>query len=226
MVMNRKEIYTESKKFGLGQTGRTDFNETWLFEMPEGMGHFETFNALEYSIYDLIKSGFTPTKISNDLYKIEGANIVFYWIEKDKTILLGCELEKRPQGLVAIYTGKNPGIRGKAPYASDLYMHILADQHNSIRLLSDISMSDEGYKIWQRLFTGGNKVSIYDKESPGETFKTFNSIQEMDQYFQNDDRDYRRYQYVLSPEGQILGEMRNHFNIRRYRELSGLSIED
>ena len=85
--MNRKEIYTESKKFGLGQTGRTDFNETWLFEMPEGMGHFETFNALEYSIHDLINSGFTPLKINNNLYKIEGVNIVFYWIEKDKIIL-------------------------------------------------------------------------------------------------------------------------------------------
>jgi hypothetical protein len=224
--MNRKEIYTESKKFGLGQTGRTDFNETWLFEMPEGMGHFETFNALEYSIHDLINSGFTPLKINNNLYKIEGVNIVFYWIEKDKIILLGCELEKRPQGLVVIYTGKNPTIRGKAPYASDLYMNILNDQKQSIRLLSDVSLSDEGYKIWKKLFMGGNKVSIYDRELPGETFKSFDSIQEMDSYFQNDNRDYRRYQYILSPEGQILGEMRNYFNIRRYRELSGLNVED
>jgi len=224
--MNNKEIYTESKKWGMGQTSRTDFIETWLFEMPEGTGHFEIYDALEYGIKDLIQSGFAPIKLAGDLYKIEGVNIVYYWIEKDKTILLGCELEKRPQGLVINTTGKNPNIRGKAPFASDLYTAILHDQQSSIRILSDETLSDEGYNIWKRLFKLGNKISVYDKQTPGQTFQTFNNIEDMDEYFQYDNTDYQRYQFVLSPQGIILGETRNNFHIRRIRETTPLGVED
>ena len=44
-------------------TSRTDFNETWLFEMPHGVGSFETFNTLVYNITDIINNGGVPISI-------------------------------------------------------------------------------------------------------------------------------------------------------------------
>lgn len=224
--MTKKEIYEEAKKFGLGQTSRTDFIETWLCESPEGLGSFETFEMLEYNIYDLIGSGKIPVNVVGDLKKIEGQNMVSYWYEKDGIILLGCELEKKSQALIVCLIGKNPKFIKQPPYASDLYVAIQQDQKHSIRLMSDAGLSNEGYKIWKRLFTLGNKISIYDKENPGQTFQTFNTVEEMDSYFQNDNTDFRRYQYILSPTGEILGETRCNFHLRRIRELTPLGTED
>lgn len=49
-------------------TGRTDFVETWLTEMPQGLGSFPTFDQIEYTIKDRIKSG-SPIIDVNDVAK-------------------------------------------------------------------------------------------------------------------------------------------------------------
>ena len=87
-------------------------------------------------------------------------------------------------------------------------------------------MSDEGYNIWARLFKQGHKVSIYDRSLPGQTFKTFDNIEEFDSYFKHDDTHYEKYQYVLSESKEMIAEMRGFFHIRRFRELTGLSLTD
>jgi len=102
---------------------------------------------------------------------------------------------------------------------------ILKDSGKNIRILSDTQLSDQGYAVWKQLFAKGHKVSVYDRNQPGKTFKTFNDPTEMDQYFAQDDTDYERYQFVLSEQTNI-AECRSFFNIRRYRELTGLSLED
>jgi hypothetical protein len=222
-----KEIYTESKKWGMGQTSRTDFIETWLFEMPAGTGNFATFEGLVFIIRDLIGSGVEPVTISENLKKIEGINRVLYWREDNENILIGVELEKRPEGLVVRLTGKNPALKGKPPYASNLYMDAMNDQQKSIRFLSDIKLSDEGYGIWKKLFNLGNKISVYDIENPGKTFKTFDSSEELDEFFRHGDSSFQRYQYILSPKvGTVIAEMRSNFHIRRIRETTPLGVED
>jgi hypothetical protein len=206
-------------------TSRIDFNETWLIEMPTGLGSFETYDMLEYNIKDLIDNGVVPTDLGNGIKKIDLSQTMVYWYEdKNGTILLGVELDKKSQGLIVRLTGKNPKYRGKSPYASELYQFILRDNKTkSIRLLSDESLSDEGKQIWDRLFSMGLNVSVYDRESPGKSFKTFKTKEEMDNYFELDNTDFKRYQYVLSESGEMLAETRSFFNTRRYRELiSGL----
>lgn len=202
-------------------TSRTDFNETWLTEMPQGLGSFETYDMLEYNIKDLLNNGIVPEYLINGIKKIDLSQTMVYWYEdKNGIIILGVELDKRPQGLIVRLTGKNPRYIGKPPYASDLYQIILQDNKTkSIRLLSDESLSDEGKQIWDRLFSMGLNVSVYDRESPGKSFKTFKTKKEMDRYFKLDDTDFKRYQYVLSETGEMLAETRSYFNTRRMREL-------
>lgn len=201
-------------------TGRTDFVDTWLTEMPQGLGSFPTFDQLEYTIKDRIKSGSPVIDVTHDTKKIVGKQVLFYWLESSNgEIILGSELQIKPQGLVVSVTGKNPKYQGKSPYASDLYNLILKDSGKSIRLISDVSLSDEGYGIWKRLFQQGHKISVYDSTNPGKSFTTLDSIQDMDQYFAKDDTDFRRYQYVLSEAGEVLAETRSYFNTRRMREL-------
>ena len=200
-------------------TGRSDFVETWLTEMPQGLGSFPTFDQIEYTIKDRIKSGSKIIDIAPNTKKIVGQQVMFYWIESHGEILLGVELQIKPQGLVVSVTGKNPKYSGRRPYASDLYNIILNDSGKSIRLISDDSLSDEGYAIWKRLFQQGHKISIYDRAEPGKTFTTLDSIENMDKYFGDDDSDFRRYQYVLSESEEVLAETRSYFHTRRMREL-------
>jgi hypothetical protein len=200
-------------------TNRTDFIETWLTEMPMGLGSFPTFDQVEYTIKDRIKAGSKVIDVSPNIKKIVGQQVIYYWVEIKGEIALGVELQIRPQALVVSVIGKNRKYVNKPPYASDLYNSILQDSGKSIRLISDLSLSDEGYDIWKRLFKQGHKISVYDRAEPGKTFTTLNSIEEMDKYFAMDDTDYKRYQYVLSEMGEVLAETRSYFNTRRYREL-------
>lgn len=207
-------------------TSRTDFNKTWLMEAPEGQGSFETFDALEYNIRDRLKSGSAAIALDGkDLFKIDGQQVKYYWYEHDGRILLGAELSVRPQGLVVNRVGKSPMKGHTRPHASDLYLAILKDNDQSL-LFSDTQMSDDGLSLWKRLVTNGYPVSVYDRAAPGKSFKTFTDPSELDEFFKDDDRDYRRYQYVLSSPGDVLAETRSHFNTRRYRELSGLALDD
>jgi hypothetical protein len=206
-------------------TSRTDFNDTWLTEMPRGLGSFEMYDMLVYNINDRIKGGSSIEDLGNDLKKIDGLQVKYYWYEKNDTILLGAELSVKPQGLVVNSLAKKPKLQGE-PYATDLYDAILKDSNRSIKLLSDIDMSNEALKVWKRLLQRGHKISVYDRENPGQSFITIDNEQELLKYFKDDDTDYRRYQYVLSESGELLAETRSYFNTRRMRELAGIGLID
>lgn len=203
---------------------RTRFNQSWLTEMPSGLGSFETYDALVYAIKDRIKQGSEVRSLGDGLYKITGQQVLYYWVGATDRIDIGVELEITPQALVVNLTGKNPSLRGKPPYASNLYLAILKDSDRSIRIMGDKQLSDEGYGIWKRLLRSSNTVSVYDNQDPGQTFKTFDKVEDLDRYFANDDTDFMRYQYVLSQPGEMLAETRSYFNTRRYRELAGLNL--
>jgi len=208
-------------------TSRNDFNNTWLYEMPSGLGSFEIFDAFIYTLNDLRSTNIPITKLDNNLNKIDLPSSVYYWYEKDGEILMGSELHKKPQGLVVSVTAKNPKYRGKPPFASDLYRIILQDNSNlNIRILSDTQLSDEGYSIWKYLLNSGVKISVYDRENPGKSFKTFDNIEDMEQYFEHDNTDFKRYQYVMSESIIQIAECKSFFNTRRYRELAGLDLKD
>lgn len=193
-------------------TSRTDFNETWLMEMPKRISSTEMFSSMADEIRELIDSGITPIALGSNFYKIELTDSVYYWYQDDTVIVLATELSKRQQGLVVNGVAKNPDkkYRGQPPSAPQLYDAILNDSNRSIRLLSDTLMTDLGLDIWKRLFNMGHKISVYDEENPGKSFTTLHSLADFDQYFGND-RDKARYQFVLS-ERSYLAECRSYFN--------------
>ena len=209
-------------------TGRADFEETWLSEMPFRLGSFDaedsgkSFKFIVDTIQELIEKGKKAVSVDANTKKIQAAHRLYYWKEFNDRIVLGIILEKHAQGLVVTLVGKDPNYRGKPPYASDLYTLILKDKKNNLRLFSDDILGDEGFGIWKRLFQQGNKVSVYDRTAPGKTFTTLNSVDDMNKYFGDSfpiDTDFSKYQFVLSHSESALSEVRTYFTLRRYREL-------
>lgn len=205
-------------------TGREEFVRSWiLLEAPEGFGQFETFDQVSYSIKDLLKHGAKPVALADGTKKLAlGDSTFWYWREVDDKVVLGVELVKKDQNLTVTVVGKDPKLRGRGPYASDLYATILADvKDRALRLTSDQTLSDEGLKLWKRLLKQGYKISVYDNEQPGQSFKQLDTEQELSKFFSNDDRTFRRYQYVVTESADVMLLVRARFNSRRTRELCG-----
>lgn len=195
--------------------------------MPSGLGSFETFDTLDYTIRDFLRHGISPIKLDGGLRKIETSTVVLYWFVRNEEIVIGTELYKKPEALVVSVTGKNPKFKGKAPFASDLYSAILKDSGKNIRLMSDSQLSDEGLDLWKKMVAGGHKVSVYDRNEPGKTFASFNEPSELDAFFKYDDTDYLRYQYVLSENVLEYCSMRASFRLRLLRENTpGVTLTD
>lgn len=203
---------------------RSSFVETWLAEMPSVLGSFGTYETFEYSIKDFLKHCITPT-ISSQLHKIDAGDRLFYWLGSN--IDIATELYVKPEGLVVSITGKNPDLKGKSPFASDLYSAILKDSGKNVKLLSDDQLSDEGFSMWKNMVRQGSKVSVFDIKEPGKTFKTFDSPEEMDEFFKHDDSDFRRYRFVLSENLMSFVTMRSSFKLRLLRESTpGMALTD
>lgn len=199
---------------------RESFVESWLKEMAVGLGQFETYDMLCYVIRDYLKNGIKPIKVTDEVFKMDVAQNVLYWngTSDGAVIALGVELRKESEALVVTILGKNPRLRGKEPYASALYSLIVKDYGENIRIKSDKFLSDEGYSVWKRLVKDGFKVSVYDSQNPGQSFKTFDTPEELESFFKHDDSDYKRYQFVLSETVENLMSVRSSFLLRKHRE--------
>ena len=188
--------------------------------MPQQVGEMpDIFNSIKYTINDNITHGIKPKKVNNTLNKIVGEQMMIYWYEINNEIALAAELHIKQESLVVSLLGKNPVFKNKPPYASDLYSAIAQDNSKSLRFTSDTVLTDEGSKVWKKLYQLGNKISVYDDDFPGQTFKTIDNEQEMDQFL-SDDPAHRRYQFILSKPGAVLAETRAFFQLRRFRELT------
>ena len=205
-------------------TSRTDFNETWLTEMPSKLGAFpSTFQVLADSINEWVASGHSPEQVAPDLFKLTGQNIIYFWYQKNNDIVVAVELEKRSQGLAVSVVGKNPQYANQPPHATDLYSAILSLVPQSL-LFSDKQLSDDGINLWKKLMVDPtNKISVYTAPNPGQSFKTLSDPKELDDYLGPDHYNDR---FVLSKHAHSLEETRSYFNTRRYRELSGLNTKD
>jgi hypothetical protein len=205
---------------------RTNFITTFLLEMPEKVLVGDSYNIIVNDINELMLDNTYPvTKIQNNLYKIEGNQIIYYWYGTQNNISLGIELEKRPQALVVRYIGKNPELKGRTPFASELYNEILKDQQSPIRLMSDDKLSDEGYGIWKKLFSAGHRIGVYNKKNPGHTFQKLSSQEEMDNFFgmnkfSKDPILYKNYQYVILESSGLSSEAKIFFSNRRIWEIN------
>lgn len=202
---------------------RQDFVESWLAEMPFIKGTPDAFNQLVSDIqYRKSNNNACIKSLGNNLYKVEGPQLVYYWYEVNGEIALAMSLSKKPQNLTVNLIGKNPKFTNDPPWASTLYDAILKDNNNSIMLSSDQYLSDESYKTWQRLFGLGRAISVYDINKPETILKTFANSEEMEAFISVTDKTYSKYRYVISETDMMLWETTCLFRLRRYRELSDL----
>lgn len=210
---------------------RREFNRSWLNEAPENIGSFDSGNPLIDSIRIRIDTFNEPVinldNLSMGLRKIQGPQLVFYWIEKDNEIQIAVELIRASQ-CVTVNNIRKYSDPKQPPYASDLYLLILQDQRNynniSVRLRSDTQLTTKGFEVWARLFNQGVHISIYDTNNPGQSYRLIKTIDDLKSYFLSN-REGKRYQYVLSEDGMCIGEAYCFFNTRRMRELGGLSLD-
>lgn len=200
---------------------RKSFVETWLKEMPSGLGQFETLDALTYSIKDFLRYGVTPRQVKDNLFVIDIGTVMIYWFGSGdgNRIDIAVELKKESEALVVTMLGKDRSLKGREPFASDLYSSILKDVSENLRIKSDKFLSDEGFKVWKSLVQRGHKISVYDSQEPSKTFKTFDSDKELDSFFANDNTDFTRFQFVMSEDIISLLKVRSSFNLRKHREL-------
>lgn len=208
-------------------TSRTDFNETWLSEMPMGIGKMgdRFFNTIASSIQDFIHTGIPPDNLSNGFKKIQGEQVAYYWHEQNGNITLAAEFTVKPQAFIVNGVAKNP-VTNSSVSAIDLYNIVLTDNHKSIKLMSDDRLSDDGYNLWKKLLKTGHTISVYDQHTPGQSLQSLKSEADMDKFFKHNDMSYRQWQFVLSESNIKLGETRSYFNTRRMRELSGQGTTD
>jgi hypothetical protein len=209
---------------------RTDFNESWLLlESPMGISPVSIANNIIDAIQDRVRYGSSVIDLGNGFKFLDGTQIVYYWYEDIHHILIAAEFEKRQQTLVV--TGIDKVNKGQYPFASDLYNAVLNDRKhrfsgemNSIRIMSDDKLSEEGLNIWLKLLALGHKVSVYNakSETPGQTFTEINTIEEIQQYFKMHDNSFKRWQYVLSESGPNYAETRSFFLTRKMRELHNM----
>jgi hypothetical protein len=196
---------------------RLNFANTFLAEMPEGIGKTELVDKIEYFIKDY-KKEYPVITLPNGLKKIDGQQVMFYWFEDNYgKMSIGVELEKSPFAAIVRSIGKFN--KGRPPFASDLYAAIISDLHGSLRLTSDVQLSDEGLGIWKRLLGNGFKVGVYDAQEPGKTFTQVTTLEELEKFYKFDNTSYRRYQYVISESFHGI-EVKHLFEFRRFRELT------
>ena len=203
---------------------REDFTASWLIESPQRIPQTSVIVGLTSVIHDLIANGVETTRVG-DLNKIELSEIVYYWqSDSHNNIVLAAEFGKKPQTLVVHMLGKLH--KGAPPFASDLYLAVLADRKNtgafnSICLTSDDMLSDDGFGVWKRLLIDGHTISVYNKQNTGQNHTQIKTVSELESLF-GDDKTHKQYQFILSETAQKDIEVRAQFHTRRLRELGGM----
>lgn len=204
---------------------RSNFRESWLSESPVNIGHFDTFPVLEHDIQERIEEGYPIKRLSEDIFKMEGPQLVFYWVTRENDIALAIELEKKPNCLMVIMLGKNPKYRGSEPHASKLYEVIIQD-NQTVVLSSDSHLSEEGFKVWKQLLKDGYHIMVYNAYSnsgyPSETIKSESDLEKF--FGTGDNWKFGNFRFIIASNSN-LAECRSIFTLQKLYENCGYNLD-
>jgi hypothetical protein len=199
------------------------FKKSFLSESPMniGKGHTDMCQWLSTIINEFITNNYHPIQLDEHYYKLEIKDEIFYWYTDQNKIILAISLEKQSYALIVRNLGKDIKYANKKPFAYELFEVILNDQKIPIRLISDESMTIDGFKNWEKLFDIGYKIYIYNNRTnnAGQSLKQLQSKNEMEEFFKTE-KQYGDWQYVIS-ESTGIENIIGPFGLRRIRELSG-----
>lgn len=195
---------------------RQEFIESWLQEQPERLQVSNPFEQLVIEIRE--REAIRPhVDLGKGLRANIGNQVGYFWMEDNGRPVIAMQVDIQPQSIIVNMVGKDEDYRGSPPFAADLYSAVMTSQGKSLR--SDTHLSDAGLATWKRFVRDGRTVSVYDKENPGKTFKTFQSEQELTQFMGG--MSSRRYTFVLSEGLDMLDNTQSWFATRRLREHAG-----
>lgn len=201
------------------------FRETFLTESSQNLisGFSDGFFILQKEIEEFKKAAYNIQQISSNLYCLDTNDSQYYWITNGYEPIIITRVEKLPLGFVVRLTGKNSIFKKKPPTAATLYKEITAYTHKD--LVSDNSITENGFKIWSDLFNMGCKISVYNKDASGKSFKRIESIDELKIYFDSS-VNYKKFQFILSESQKQFAELNSVFGLRRIRELVNREADD
>lgn len=216
-------MITEWHDEGLLYDSRKSFYESWMAESPERIHPLNGFRSLLDNLRGFMDS-YPSIEIENDIYYLEGRDIIYFYHKIGNIITTIVELEKKPQALWVVNMAKDEKYQGAPPYMTDIYKEILyLSNGRSLVFTSDKMMTNSGIKVWKKLLDSGYTVSVYDSSQPGQSLTKISNVDDLEKYIGN--KDYQNYRFILSESTKWLTQVKETFTIRRTRELAGITAD-
>jgi hypothetical protein len=196
-----------------------EFHTLFLTEMPVRLNGGNPYEPLCQGIDITIEYGGEIESLGDNVFKVGD----FYWFgSADASVKQLCINTTQVGKLLKVNsTGKSPDLAGSPPYAIDLYLKIASSLGNGIKFASDQVLSDDGFKVWSRIFTSGHKLLIFNSKSGKYEPVVPSSIHDLEKYFNDDGIDY---QYVIDESANI-GNLIGNFTILEWKRLSSYPLE-
>lgn len=194
------------------------FFERYIMEMPQRLNGLNSYEPIVNVIKELLKNNADVINLTDNTFKIKTGNSAYYWVGlyNGENIQLCANADEDGKFAKINAIGKHPNLIGKSPYAIDLYLKISDNLPQGVRFTSDQILSDDGFKVWKRIFELGKELLVY-KADKFET-ERIKTISELENYF-NDHNNFQQYQYVIA-ESTITVGIKGDFAIMECKRLA------
>jgi len=205
------------------------FKKTFLSESPIalGKGHSNALDIISNNINERLQLGYKKESLGRNCFRLESESFLYYWfVNNNNEIILAVEIEKQSLAAIVRFLGKDIRYAHKEPFAYKLFEIIIEDLQKPLRLISDESITIDGFNNWLKLFDRGYKIFIYNNENnnAGQSLKQLRSKNEMEEFY-GKEAQYKNWQYVVT-ESKKIDNIIDSFMLRRTRELSGQADRD
>ena len=202
-----------------------EFYIAFLLESPQRVQGANSFEYQKDMILSNIRNGLDVHLVANAIYKLDSGNgQITYWIGNDTGSNISIIVDTIVNGRFCkvSLTSKNPSMaKGTAPYASDLYLAIKSDIVNkSLTFTSDNILSDDAERLWKRLSTNGNTLSVYDSANKQYVMSPIQSSNDLDRYISND-TSKKQYIFTLSENKSYQSGLIHGFKLLEIKRLIG-----
>jgi len=182
------------------------FFDVFLTEMPWRVPGSNDFAAqLEMLMETREHNPENQVDISDDIHKIEVGDQSIYWVGTRDLTTVSIIVDTATNGKFCkvVLTSKNPSIpRGSPPYTSELYLIIKNDvKESNLVFGSDAIMTDDAMRLWSRLLSQGNAISVFDTTKHQYVLTRVTAVDEMQEYFGNIVK--QKYIFVLSENKEV-----------------------
>jgi hypothetical protein len=203
-----------------------DFYNVFLAEMPWQISGSNDFAAQLEMLKELVV--YSNIETTGKLCKVENGDQVTYWIgDKElQNVQMIVDTEMSGNFCKIVLTGKNPSIpKGTPPFASDMYAEIKNDVKNkNLSFSSDSMMTDDAIRLWNRLLTQGNVISVFNTIANKYELIDVKTSDELAQYV--GDNTKQKYIFVLSESKQNYVGVKHGVGLMELKRNAGYPLQE